>query len=183
MVTNIPNFLTGLRLVAVPVLVVLLSEQQYAYAFVVFLVAALTDGLDGYIAKRFECATRLGAILDPVADKMLILSVFVMLTMLGEIPLWLLLLVTLRDVSIVGAYLILNDKKFNRSLRPQPSRLGKINTFLQISLVVLVLVENAGYFSAPVLVDLFILAVAAGTLWSGLHYAYIWFIRRQPDVR
>ena len=90
---QLPNLLTLLRIGAVPVLILFLYEGRYGAALVVFVIAGITDGLDGWIAKRFDAVTRLGSILDPLADTMLIVSTYVMLTLAGDIPFWLLLLI------------------------------------------------------------------------------------------
>ncbi len=86
MLRNLPNILTLLRILLVPVVILSLREGQYISALVLFLLAGITDGLDGWIAKRFDCVSQLGTILDPVADKLLISSTFVMLVLLGSSP-------------------------------------------------------------------------------------------------
>ena len=133
MLRNLPNILTLLRILLVPVVILSLREGQYVSALVLFLLAGITDGLDGWIAKRFDCVSQLGTILDPVADKLLISSTFVMLVLLGDIPFWLVLMVVCRDVGIVGGYVIL--QLLGDEMVIQPTLLSKINTVLQIALV------------------------------------------------
>ena len=89
MLAYIPNLLTVLRLALVPVFIVVVYEQDYGNALLIFIFAGMTDGADGFIAKRFDCESRLGALLDPVADKCLLMSAYGMLTWLGAIPFWL----------------------------------------------------------------------------------------------
>ncbi|MCK7497381.1 MAG: CDP-alcohol phosphatidyltransferase family protein [Comamonadaceae bacterium] len=94
------------RVALVPVLILLLKDHDYLAALVVFAVAGASDALDGYLAKRLDVRSHLGAVLDPAADKLLLVSAYVMLTWLEHIPFWLLLAVAFRDVLIVGGYLL-----------------------------------------------------------------------------
>ncbi len=177
MLSHVPNLLTLLRIGAVPALVLLLWERDYEFALAVFVLAGLSDGLDGYVAKRFGYVTRLGSILDPIADKMLIVSAYLMLTLLGDLPLWLLVTVAFRDLLIVGGYLVLASLYGDVPMRP--SAISKLNTFLQIALVVVVLVEQSEWARAPWATDGLIWAVVITTLLSGGHYVWIWAIRRE----
>ena len=172
---SIPNLLTLTRIGAVPVLILFLRDGQYAPALAVFLAAGITDGLDGWIAKRFGCVTRLGTVLDPIVDKMLIVSTYLMLAVLGDIPFWLLLLIGFRDIIIVGVALILQT--LQGSIQIQPSPISKVNTFLQISLVVMVMIEHMGWLILPLVTESLLWLVVATTLVSGFHYIYYWFIR------
>lgn len=174
-VAYIPNLLTVLRIAAAPVMMLLLKSERYDLAVVVFLAAGVSDGLDGFIAKRFDCETRLGAVLDPIADKLLLVTSFVMLTLLGELPFWLLVTVVFRDLLIVGGYLVL--VVLHGSVRMRPTVISKINTLLQILLVALVLVQAAGWVSLPSFMDVLIAAVTMTTAWSGIHYVWVWGLR------
>lgn len=179
MIASIPNLLTLLRIAACPVLVLVLNAGNYEIALLLFLAAGITDGLDGYIAKRFNFTSRLGAILDPIADKLLITSSYVMLTLVGDIPFFLLVIVVFRDLVIVAGYLVL--KLIEDSEVPiQPIYWSKLNTFLQITLVVLVLAEQAGLMAVPYLVQGLILGVILTSVISGCLYVYLWGIRRMP---
>lgn len=177
LISHIPNILTLARIAATPVMIVLLRDRAYESALLLFIVAGLTDGLDGYIAKRFDFVSRLGAILDPIADKMLIISAYVMLAVLGDIPFWLLVLVGFRDIMIVGGYLILET--LEGDVQMQPSLVSKVNTFLQITLVIVVLLDKTGWMSAGVFLTLLILAVTITTVLSGAHYVWYWGIREE----
>ena len=176
MISQIPNFLTLLRIGATPVLVLLLNDREYDLALLLFVLAGLSDGLDGYIAKRFGFVTRLGAILDPLADKMLIISTYIMLTVLDDIPFWLMVTVGFRDVLIVGGYLVLVSLDGDVDMRP--SIVSKINTCMQLALVIIVLAHKAELWSLPVLINVSIAAVLATTVLSGAHYVWVWGIKR-----
>jgi cardiolipin synthase len=171
---QIPNLLTLGRIATVPVLILFLRDGRYGAALVIFLVAGITDGLDGWIAKRFDSVTRLGAILDPLADKMLIVSTYVMLVLSGDLPFWLLLLIAFRDLGIIGGVLVLHTLQGEIEMRP--SMISKINTFLQISLVVLIMVERVELVMLGALTDGLLWAVALTTVASAFHYVYFWLI-------
>ena len=117
-VSYIPNLITVLRVVAAPLLILLLKYGNYELALLLFLIAGISDGLDGYIAKKFNVQSQFGAMLDPVADKILLVSCFVMLTLLGHLPFWLLVIVSFRDVLIVGGYLVLVMLKVTVQMAP-----------------------------------------------------------------
>ena len=178
MLHQLPNLLTLARIGAVPVLILFLHDGRYAPALAVFLAAGITDGLDGWIAKRFGYVTRLGAILDPLADKMLIVSTYIMLVLAGDIPFWVLLLIGFRDLGIIGGVLVLQTLHGEVQMRPSP--VSKLNTFLQISLVVLIMVERVDLLALPVLTEILLWLVVATTLVSAFHYVYFWFIRPDP---
>ena len=171
---QIPNLLTLARIAAVPVLILFLYEGRYGAALAVFVLAGITDGLDGWIAKRFKCVTRLGSILDPLADKILIVSTYVMLVLAGDLPFWLILLIGFRDLGIIAGVLVLNT--LNGHVQMQPSLLSKVNTFLQISLVILVMVERIGFIALEPVAEILLWFVAVTTDASAIHYVYFWFI-------
>ena len=173
---QIPNLLTLARIAAVPVLILFLYEGRYGAALAVFVLAGITDGLDGWIAKRFKCVTRLGSILDPLADKILIVSTYVMLVLAGDLPFWLILLIGFRDLGIIAGVLVLNT--LNGHVQMQPSLLSKVNTFLQISLVILVMVERIGLIVLGPAAEILLWFVAVTTVASAIHYVYFWFIHR-----
>jgi cardiolipin synthase len=168
----LPNAITLVRLGLVPVFIVVLKAQDYTVALVIFAVAGLSDGLDGFIAKRFNLVTRLGAILDPLADKVLLVSAYIMLTVLGHLPFWLVLTVGFRDLLIVGGYLVYTSLIGPVAMRP--TYLSKFNTFLQITLVVAILVQQAMALPLALLVQILIYGVFITTVSSGVHYVWIW---------
>ena len=175
-VSKIPNLLTLLRIAAAPVIVMLLRDSNYEAALVLFILAGITDGLDGWIANRFNCATELGARLDPLADKVLIVTACAMLVWLNVLPFWLMTLIIFRDAVILGGYLMLITLDGNVPMRP--TLMSKTNTFLQISLIILVLLENTMWFSLPHLSTMLMGAVTVSTVISGAQYVWVWAIKR-----
>ena len=103
---NIPNTLTLARIVLVPLVVWLIVTHEMLAAFVLFLLAGVSDAADGYLAKRFQWRTELGAYLDPIADKLLLVSIYVTLGLSGHLPAWLVIAVVSRDILIIGAFLL-----------------------------------------------------------------------------
>ncbi len=138
---NIANLVTLMRLLLAPVVIWLLLEGQASMAFALFLFAGITDAIDGMIAKRFNQETELGAYLDPVADKALLVSIFVTLGILQELPAWLVLLAVSRDALIVGGVLL--SYTLGNPLVMNPLWISKINTVMQIALVAAVLAHMA----------------------------------------
>ncbi len=171
MFSQLPNFLTLLRIVMVPVVVVLLNAHEYSYALLVFTLAGATDGLDGWIAKRFHLQSALGAMLDPIADKLLLVSTYTMLAVLGDIPFWLLILVIFRDLVIVGGYWIL--VAMDTKIEVHPIWVSKLNTFFQILLVVVVLVHQSGWMLLDGLISATIVMVVLTSISSGVCYVRI----------
>jgi cardiolipin synthase (CMP-forming) len=171
---HLPNLITLARIALVPVLILLLKDQDYPAALLVFLIAGASDALDGYLAKRLGVQSRLGGVLDPAADKLLLVSSYVMLTILGHIPFWLMLAVAFRDVLIVGGYLLYTSHAGPVKMRP--SILSKLNTLMQIALVGLILAKQAAGIDWPLLVDLAVYAVLVTTVTSGAHYLWSWMI-------
>ena len=175
----IPNLLTLLRIGLVPVLILLLQNQSYTMALGVFIIAGITDGLDGYIAQRFGYITRLGSVLDPLADKLLLLSSFVMLTIAGALPFWLLIIAAFRDLIIITGVIILTILYDHFEMKPIWS--SKINTFLQIVLVITVLIEKADLLNFQAFTQIMIWLVAATILISGMQYVYEWGFRKTDN--
>lgn len=182
--SQIPNLLTLLRIAACPVLVLLLSGGNYAHAMAIFLAAGITDGLDGYIAKRYHYESNFGAMLDPIADKLLIASAYIMLAILQQIPFWLLVVVMFRDLVIVVGYLVLTV--MGEEVPMKPTYTSKLNTFLQISLVLAVLggevvLASAMPALAAAVLQALVVGVSVTTVISGGQYVWAWGIRRGDD--
>jgi cardiolipin synthase len=169
---DIPNLLTVLRIfLTVPVIWMLL-EREFAWALLLFGVAGVSDGLDGYLAKRYGWESRLGSLLDPLADKALLVSSFLSLGWLGLIPTWLVLLVILRDLVIVTGALVYHFEV--EQLEAAPSLISKLNTLTQI-LLVLVVVCAAGPLPLPESIAAILIWVTlVTTLASGASYVWIW---------
>ena len=169
---NLPNLITLGRLFAVPLAIWLILDGRYAVAFWVFIGAGVSDALDGYIAKRFDSRTRLGALLDPVADKALLAGVYVTLGLAGQLPSWLVILVVFRDVMIVGGFLVIQSTTAPKQF--DPLYISKFNTAVQITLVVFVLarlgLEGTDGLGTALLVAL----AAVTTVLSGLSYLVRW---------
>ncbi len=175
----IPNVLTILRLLLVPVIVWLMIEQKMTTAFVLFVIAGVTDGLDGFLAKRFDWSTELGAWLDPAADKALLVSIYVTLGLFGTIPAWLVILVVSRDMLIVGGILL--SLMMENPVRMKPLPISKINTAGQILLAAFVLADTGLQLGLGNIVNILILIVAASTILSALAYLYGWFKHMVPN--
>ncbi|MBC7802195.1 MAG: CDP-alcohol phosphatidyltransferase family protein [Gemmatimonadaceae bacterium] len=168
-VVNLPNIITFARLCAVPLAVWLVLRQQMGLAFVVFAVAGVSDAVDGWLARR-RGGSALGAIMDPVADKALLVSMFVTLAATGVLPDWLAILVVFRDLVIVGGIMVM--WQLSMPVRIKPLWFSKLNTALQLSLVGVVLLLEGFGLRAPWLRLALIWTVAATTLVSGA--AYVW---------
>lgn len=165
---NLPNLITLARLLSVPLAIWLILGQRYGVAFWVFVGAGISDALDGYIAKRWNRRTRLGALLDPAADKALLTGVYVTLALVGQLPPWLVFLVILRDFLIVLGYVVIRTTASRT--RWDPLYISKINTLVQIFLVGFVLARLGLGVEAEVETTLLIAAAAVTTVWSGLAY-------------
>ena len=169
---NAANSLTILRITLVPVIIFFLGQNSYATATWIFLVAGVTDALDGFIARRFGQVTQLGSILDPVADKALIISTVIVLACKGLLPWWLATAVIVRDIIILGGAGAWYRKTGHLDM--DPSWPSKINTFFQIVVIYLVLGNGAGLIRiVPWISVIFHLAVVT-TIVSGIHYIIIW---------
>lgn len=180
MLQHLPNTITIARLLLVPVMILFLKQGQYGYALTVFLVAGVSDALDGFIARRFGLITHLGAVLDPLADKLLLISAYVMLAWLGQVPFWLLLIVGFRDLFIIGGYLVVTSML--GPVRMRPSYLSKLNTLTQIGLVVALLLRESVIGSIPEdVVGWLVWLVTATTVLSGVHYAWLWLVKKEIE--
>lgn len=166
---NIPNLITIGRIFLVPVIVWLLVSRRLEAAFFLFLLAGISDAVDGYIAKRFGWQTELGAYMDPLADKLLLVTVFVVLGALGDLPSWLVIAVVSRDVLIVIAFLFAWG--VGHPLRVKPYRISKVNTAAQIALAAVVLADGAfglGLAGVRVALAWLTLALTLGSLGAYL---------------
>lgn len=165
---NLPNLITLARLFSVPVAIWLIVGGRYGAAFWVFVGAGVSDALDGYIAKRFDRRTPLGALLDPVADKALLVGVYVTLGIADQLPHWLVGLVILRDLLIVAGFVLLRAIAAARQL--DPLFISKINTLVQIALVGFVLARLGLDIEAGPATALLIDLATFTTALSGLTY-------------
>ena len=175
---HIPNLITLARILLVPVTVWLIISEAYGAAFAAFVVAGASDGLDGYLARRFNWRTKLGAYLDPLADKALLVSVYVTLGFLKELPAWLVIIVVSRDVLIVGAVLL--SRLLDHPVKVAPLMVSKVNTAAQIVFVVVVLGVAALREPYDHLVNYGSIFVALLTVLSGAAYLVEW-LRHMAD--
>lgn len=162
-------------------LTVLLVQKSYEWALVTAFVAAASDGIDGFLARRFGWRSNLGSILDPLADKLLLISCFFVLATQGWIPIWLLALIFGRDVVIVLGALILHYRV--TQIEGEPSLLSKLNTFLQIALVLVLLLDRIEPLIKPEWLTALIWAVSVTTVLSGVHYVTIWSFKARDYKR
>jgi cardiolipin synthase len=171
-VLNVPNFLTLLRLIAIPIFLILLVDRRYSEALAVFIAAGITDSLDGMIARMTHTKTVLGAYLDPAADKLLLMSSFTALAFMDEVPRWVVVIVLSRDVMLVLGYFLLFTMT-SSAMEVRPSPIGKFSTFLQLAAVTTVLVSLVWPGVVPPVLEesLFYLAGAV-TATAGLQYMY-----------
>ncbi|MHB1780851.1 CDP-alcohol phosphatidyltransferase family protein [Acidithiobacillus sp.] len=160
---HLPNMITLLRMAFVPLLILVLKDHHYIEALWVFMIAGISDGLD-----------------DPLADKILLVSAYVMLALLALVPFWLVLVVTFRDALIVGGYLVYTSLYGPVSMRP--SRVSKFNTFTQILLVVFLLTERAFGFHVAHIQAALVFMVLVTTIASGGHYLWTWGIVREVEA-
>ncbi|HIJ21702.1 MAG: CDP-alcohol phosphatidyltransferase family protein [Gammaproteobacteria bacterium] len=169
---DIPNLITILRMFLVLPILWLLANNYFVESLYLFAFAGMSDGLDGYLAKRMGWSSRLGSILDPLADKLLLVSTYGMLTWVGIIPVWLTTVIVLRDLLIVIGGLIYHFRISSYDL--QPSIVSKINTFLQISYVLGVVVVRAFQWDIGEWVEIATYVVLTTTVLSGADYVWTW---------
>ncbi|MCB4824620.1 CDP-alcohol phosphatidyltransferase family protein [Roseicella aerolata] len=173
---TLPNLITLARICAVPATIWLILQHRLDWAFLVFVGAGISDGVDGWLARVLNARSALGAMLDPVADKALLVSVYVALAAIGVLPDWLAILVVFRDMVIVGGVLVFWVLGQPQTIRPL--FVSKLNTVLQIGLAALALLLAGFGLSAHGLLTAMIWAVAATTLGSGA--AYVAATLRRP---
>jgi cardiolipin synthase (CMP-forming) len=182
---QLPNALTAMRIGLTPFLFGSIANDQPRQALLLLLIAAISDGLDGFLARRYGWQSRLGGLLDPLADKLLLNAAFLGLWMAGTVPGWLMLLVFGRDLVIVSG--ALGYHRLIGPLRAAPTVLGKFNTGVQIGFVLLMLLQLGFDALPPTWTQPAILAVAAITAASGMDYVIRWSHRawreRRPDDR
>lgn len=166
---NIPNSLTILRILLIPVYIGLLVYEHFDQALIVLLIAGITDALDGTIARAANQRTRLGAFLDPLADKLLLTSGFITLSVIHLIPTWVTIVVVSRDAMLLLGTAV--AQLTEASIDIAPTFLGKGTTFLQLSYVLLIIFLSARNLDLGML-SLLLFAMVGFTVTSGLHYLY-----------
>ena len=181
---NFPNLITFLRISAVPVFLILLSAERYEGALALFVFTAATDSLDGAIARLTQTHTVLGAYIDPLADKLLLVSSFVFLTSAQAVPLWLTILVISRDVVIVVGFAAL-FLSTGRLIDVRPTLVGKGTTFFQLLTVVLALLSlSRPDWNLALLRQCSVVLAGGATVLSGLQYllrGFSWLGEREAE--
>ena len=169
---SIPNLIAIARILLVPVVVWAIGSGEMLLAFLLFLAAGVSDAVDGFIAKRFNMTSEIGAYLDPLADKALIVSIYIALGITEVIPRWLVILVVSRDIMIIGGVLL--SWLVGNPIKVKPLLVSKLNTFAQIAYACLVLGSLGFRFDAQYLQTLLMGLVAALTLTSVAFYVREW---------
>ena len=166
---KLPNIISLCRIGMVPIFLVLLSKDRFTAALYVFVLAAVTDALDGAVARWFDIRTELGAILDPFADKLMLLSALVVFTFEHALPVWLLILTAIRDIVLVLGYLMISFAAGER-FPVRPSMFGKMTTVLLIVCVIGTLTTHLGLSQGNWYAVLYLTGIVL--VVSGIHYLY-----------
>ena len=169
---NLPNFITLARMVMTPLAVMMIISQRFFPAFLIFILAGVSDAVDGFIAKEFGLRTELGAYLDPLADKALLISIYVSLAIYAGLPAWIAITVVSRDVMILVAVLV--SWLLDKPVEIRPVWVSKLNTVAQITLAGFALGVRAYGLDQPLLQTSLQWTVAATTLASGGFYVAQW---------
>jgi cardiolipin synthase len=169
---SIPNLITLGRILLVPVVVWAITAREMRVAFALFLAAGVTDAVDGFLAKRFRMQTELGAYLDPLADKAMLVSIYITLGIIEAVPRWLVILVVSRDIMIVAAVIL--SWLVHRPVSLKPLLVSKLNTVAQIALACVVLAALGFDFNADLAIVALTALVAALTLLSVVFYVVEW---------
>jgi cardiolipin synthase len=159
-------------LLSVPVAIYLILHGFMTAAFWLFIAAGISDGVDGYLAKTLGQSSTLGAYLDPIADKVLLVGVYLTLGHAGHLPIWLVIMVVFRDLIIVGGILLLHIS--TNGVRMRPLLVSKVNTAAQITLIALVLAEMGLNFDLGGYLDVLVYVVGVTTIASGASYIINW---------
>ena len=169
---NLPNLITLGRILLVPVIVWAITSGQMAVAFVLFFIAGVSDAVDGYLAKRFDMRSEIGALLDPLADKCLLVSIYIALGMTADVPRWLVILVVSRDIIIIGAVMV--SWLVDRPVPMKPLMVSKLNTVAQVVYAGLILFAlGFGFVIKPF--DIILMAIVTVlTLLSVSFYLVEW---------
>ncbi len=178
---HLPNLITGLRILLVAPFLWALLEERYNTALLLFIIAGVSDALDGFLAKYFGWTSELGGLLDPIADKLLLMGAILALGWLNELPGWLVALVILRDLLIVGgavSYHLLIER-----FEAAPLMISKLNTLVQLILVCAVIVHYGMIPLPNILLTGLIVLTALTTVWSGAAYIWQWSRRARSRRR
>ena len=176
---QLPNAISVMRMCLVVPVVWLLWREEFRPALALFLIAAVSDGLDGFLAKTFSWQSNIGALLDPMADKLLLSASFATLAITGWVPVWLASLVIMRDLVIIGgacAYHLLIQP-----LRGDPTKISKLNTAIELAYVVAVLLAAGWAIEVPAVTLTLGAAVLVTVVVSGIDYVWAWSLKARRD--
>jgi cardiolipin synthase len=174
----LPNLITMGRLVLTPAVIVMIAEDRWRAAFLLFVVAGVSDALDGWLAKTYSLQSELGAVLDPIADKALLISIYVTLAIGGHAPVWLAILIVSRDALIVGGVSV--AWFLGRPIKVKPHVVSKITTAAQLALAAVILGGMAYDIRMALLEWLLVESVAALTVASATVYLWVWVQHMRP---
>ncbi|MCK9488209.1 MAG: CDP-alcohol phosphatidyltransferase family protein [Xanthomonadales bacterium] len=178
---HLPNTITVARILACPLLAWLIIADQARTALWLAVAVGISDVVDGFLARRFNWQSRLGGLLDPIADKLFLVSAMIALGVTGALPAWLIVLVVVRDLVIVGGAFVYHYRV--ETLNAAPSVLGKLNTLLQVALVLTALASQAGVPVPAWLLAALVVAVALLAVVSGGQYVLVWSARARAAWR
>lgn len=175
----LPNAITGLRILLIPPVLLLILNGDYSLALALFFVAGFSDGLDGFLARRYNWHSRLGSMLDPVADKLLVAGLFITLSVTGDIPIWLTVVVISRDVVIIGG-----ATAYNFLIGPvpgEPTTIGKANTVVTLMYLLLVLCALSTGWPQEAVLTVLGAATFVTVVVSGMDYVLSWSRRARRE--
>jgi len=176
----LPNAISTMRIALIVPILLLFVDGSFGWALTLFLIAGMSDGVDGYLAKRFHWNTRLGAFLDPTGDKLLVAWSFGTLAYLGYIPVWLAIVVILRDVVIVSGSFLYHY--LVRRLEGEPTRISKLNTALEFMFLVVV-IAHAGYdWPDKITITILGASILVTVVISGYVYVSNWVCGARAEV-
>lgn len=169
---HIPNIISVLRILLIVPIIGAIWRNEYQLSLILIFIAGVSDGVDGFLARFFNWQSKLGGLLDPLADKILLMSLFVVFALKDLLPIWLMIMVVGRDLIILSGAIAYHF--VTRQLEMKPLIISKLNTLLQIILILLIALILAEIHVAPWLLNGMIIAVALSTLLSGISYVYLW---------
>ena len=168
----LPNAISIMRILLVAPILTYIVDGRFDLALPLFFIAGFSDGVDGFLAKRYDWHTRLGALLDPVADKLLVGGTFITLVVVGLVPAWLAAMIIIRDVVIVGGAAAYNF--FIRPVEGEPTRISKLNTALQLLFLVFILSREGFGWPEPIAITVIGTGVVVTVVISGIDYVWSW---------
>jgi cardiolipin synthase (CMP-forming) len=176
---SIPNIITLARIILVPIIIWAIASNQMEIAFAIFVIAGVSDAVDGFLAKRFNMASELGALLDPLADKALLVSIYVALGIWGAMPRWIVILVVSRDIMIVSAVIV--SWLFDKPVAMKPLMVSKLNTAAQVALAALIL-ASLGFGFKPMPYDAVLMGLVTIFTLSSVSLYLVEWVRHMSTI-